>query len=779
MNNNEKKVKYFLRKTAYGLASMSAAFAVCSGIVHADTSSGISDSIPHKKQVNLGAVTLKNLISKYRGNDKAIAILLSRVDDFNRASQDTLPQLINSTEAEINNTLPQGRIIKQSIPVVRLKVERLGSGAIKAESINNIKAESINKIQGKSTNTIKAESINKIKVESINTIKAESINKIQAKPINTIKAESINTIKAESIHKIKPQSIKSTSATHVKVSDQELAKQSRRSQDIIKSLGFLSSDQKDILVKSISSSKDSQLILKFVTQATQLNNAESTKAKHMAQNDVASIKNISLEVLEEYKEKIQRASTKSQVDELVAEAKKVVNSNKETLVNQANGKKQEIAKLENLSNDEMLRYNTAIDNIVKQYNEGKLNITDAMNALNSIKQAAQEVAQKNLQKQYAKKIERISLKGLALSKKAKEIYEKHKSILPTPGYYADSVGTYLNRFRDKRTFGNRSVWTGQSGLDEAKKMLDEVKKLLKELQDLTRGTKEDKKPDVKPEAKPEAKPNIQVPKQAPTEAAKPALSPEALTRLTTWYNQAKDLLKDDQVKDKYVDILAVQKAVDQAYDHVEEGKFITTDQANQLANKLRDALQSLELKDKKVAKPEAKPDVKPDVKPEAKPEAKPNIQVPKQAPTEAAKPALSPEALTRLTTWYNQAKDLLKDDQVKDKYVDILAVQKAVDQAYDHVEEGKFITTDQANQLANKLRDALQSLELKDKKVAKPEAKPDVKPDVKPEAKPEAKPNIQVPKQAPTEAAKPALSPEALTRLTTWYNQAKDLLKDD
>lgn len=191
----------------------------------------------------------------------------------------------------------------------------------------------------------------------------------------------------------------------------------------------------------------------------------------MAQNDVALIKNISPEVLEEYKEKIQRASTKSQVDEFVAEAKKVVNSNKETLVNQANGKKQEIAKLENLSNDEMLRYNTAIDNVVKQYNEGKLNITAAMNALNSIKQAAQEVAQKNLQKQYAKKIERISSKGLALSKKAKEIYEKHKSILPTPGYYADSVGTYLNRFRDKQTFGNRSVWTGQSGLDEAKKCL--------------------------------------------------------------------------------------------------------------------------------------------------------------------------------------------------------------------------------------------------------------------------------------------------------------------
>ncbi|HEO1007083.1 TPA: YSIRK-type signal peptide-containing protein [Streptococcus agalactiae] len=546
MNNNEKKVKYFLRKTAYGLASMSAAFAVCSGIVHADTSSGISDSIPHKKQVNLGAVTLKNLISKYRGNDKAIAILLSRVDDFNRASQDTLPQLINSTEAEINNTLPQGRIIKQSIPVVRLKVERLGSGAIKAESINNIKAESINKIQGKST----------------------------------------NTIKAESIHKIKPQSIKSTSATHVKVSDQELAKQSRRSQDIIKSLGFLSSDQKDILVKSISSSKDSQLILKFVTQATQLNNAESTKAKHMAQNDVASIKNISLEVLEEYKEKIQRASTKSQVDELVAEAKKVVNSNKETLVNQANGKKQEIAKLENLSNDEMLRYNTAIDNVVKQYNEGKLNITDAMNALNSIKQAAQEVAQKNLQKQYAKKIERISLKGLALSKKAKEIYEKHKSILPTPGYYADSVGTYLNRFRDKRTFGNRSVWTGQSGLDEAKKMLDEVKKLLKELQDLTRGTKEDKKPDVKPEAKPDVKPEVK-PDVKPE--AKPDVKPEAKPDVKPEVKpEAKPEVKPD-VK---------PEARPEAKPEVKPDV-------------------------KPEAKPEAKPEVKPDVKPEAKPEAKP------------------------------------------------------------------------------------------------------------------------------------------------------------
>ncbi|KAA9116803.1 YSIRK-type signal peptide-containing protein [Streptococcus agalactiae] len=468
MNNNEKKVKYFLRKTAYGLASMSAAFAVCSGIVHADTSSGISASIPHKKQVNLGAVTLKNLISKYRGNDKAIAILLSRVNDFNRASQDTLPQLINSTEAEIRNILYQGQIGKQNKPSV---------------------------------------------------------------------------------------------TTHAKVSDQELGKQSRRSQDIIKSLGFLSSDQKDILVKSISSSKDSQLILKFVTQATQLNNAESTKAKQMAQNDVALIKNISPEVLEEYKEKIQRASTKSQVDEFVAEAKKVVNSNKETLVNQANGKKQEIAKLENLSNDEMLRYNTAIDNVVKQYNEGKLNITAAMNALNSIKQAAQEVAQKNLQKQYAKKIERISSKGLALSKKAKEIYEKHKSILPTPGYYADSVGTYLNRFRDKQTFGNRSVWTGQSGLDEAKKMLDEVKKLLKELQDLTRGTKEDKKPDVKPEAKPEAKPDVKP-------EAKPDVKPEAKPDVKP---EAKPDVKPEAKPD---------------------------------------------------VKPEAKPDVKPEAKPDAKPEAK-------------------------------------------------------------------------------------------------------------------------------------------------------------
>ncbi|MGS4715391.1 YSIRK-type signal peptide-containing protein [Streptococcus agalactiae] len=502
MNNNEKKVKYFLRKTAYGLASMSAAFAVCSGIVHADTSSGISASIPHKKQVNLGAVTLKNLISKYRGNDKAIAILLSRVNDFNRASQDTLPQLINSTEAEIRNILYQGQIGKQNKPSV---------------------------------------------------------------------------------------------TTHAKVSDQELGKQSRRSQDIIKSLGFLSSDQKDILVKSISSSKDSQLILKFVTQATQLNNAESTKAKQMAQNDVALIKNISPEVLEEYKEKIQRASTKSQVDEFVAEAKKVVNSNKETLVNQANGKKQEIAKLENLSNDEMLRYNTAIDNVVKQYNEGKLNITAAMNALNSIKQAAQEVAQKNLQKQYAKKIERISSKGLALSKKAKEIYEKHKSILPTPGYYADSVGTYLNRFRDKQTFGNRSVWTGQSGLDEAKKMLDEVKKLLKELQDLTRGTKEDKKPDVKPEAKPEAKPDVKP-------EAKPDVKPEAKPDVKP---EAKPDVKPEAKPD---------------------------------------------------VKPEAKPDVKPKAKPDVKPEAKPEAK--SEAKPEAkleAKPEAKPATKKSVNTSGNLA----------------------------------------------------------------------------------------------------------------------------
>ncbi|HHU5232591.1 TPA: YSIRK-type signal peptide-containing protein, partial [Streptococcus agalactiae] len=42
MNNNEKKVKYFLRKTAYGLASMSAAFIVCSGIVNTPTVSADS-----------------------------------------------------------------------------------------------------------------------------------------------------------------------------------------------------------------------------------------------------------------------------------------------------------------------------------------------------------------------------------------------------------------------------------------------------------------------------------------------------------------------------------------------------------------------------------------------------------------------------------------------------------------------------------------------------------------------------------------------------------------
>lgn len=44
MNNNEKKVKYFLRKTAYGLASMSAAFIVCSGIVNTPTVSAESSN---------------------------------------------------------------------------------------------------------------------------------------------------------------------------------------------------------------------------------------------------------------------------------------------------------------------------------------------------------------------------------------------------------------------------------------------------------------------------------------------------------------------------------------------------------------------------------------------------------------------------------------------------------------------------------------------------------------------------------------------------------------
>ncbi|EPT44333.1 YSIRK signal domain/LPXTG anchor domain surface protein [Streptococcus agalactiae] len=228
---------------------------------------------------------------------------------------------------------------------------------------------------------------------------------------------------------------------------------------------------------------------------------------------------------------------------------------------------------------------------------------------------------------YSSKIDDISTTGLAIALEAKEIYEANKSILPHR--YKDSVGTYVNSFEERRSPGKFNIWNGQEGFNAAQKLLEDVKKLLLELQNLTKNNK----------------PNIQVPKQAPTEAAKPVLSPEALTRLTTWYNQAKDLLKDDQVKDKYVDILAVQKAVDQAYDHVEEGKFITTDQANQLANKLRDALQSLELKDKKVAKPEAKPEVKPEVKPDVKPEAKPEVKpdVKPEAKPEV-KPDVKPEA---------------------------------------------------------------------------------------------------------------------------------------
>ncbi|HHS2892972.1 TPA: YSIRK-type signal peptide-containing protein, partial [Streptococcus agalactiae] len=234
------------------------------------------------------------------------------------------------------------------------------------------------------------------------------------------------------------------------------------------------------------------------------------------------------------------------------------------------------SEVDKLASDYSFRINTSND------------VNDVKRLLNEFYNA---VARKQLDTNsadYRSKIDNISTTGLAIALEAKEIYEANKSILPHR--YKDSVGTYVNSFEERRSPGKFNIWNGQEGFNAAQKLLEDVKKLLLELQNLTKNNK----------------PNIQVPKQAPTEAAKPALSPEALTRLTTWYNQAKDLLKDDQVKDKYVDILSVQKAVDQAYDHVEEGKFITTDQANQLANKLRDALQSLELKDKKVAKPVAK-----------------------------------------------------------------------------------------------------------------------------------------------------------------------------
>ncbi|HGD5319819.1 TPA: MucBP domain-containing protein, partial [Streptococcus agalactiae] len=65
MNNNEKKVKYFLRKSAYGLVSMSAAFIVCSGIVNTPTVSAESVGIDAKpiNRIEAKSVNTINAIS--------------------------------------------------------------------------------------------------------------------------------------------------------------------------------------------------------------------------------------------------------------------------------------------------------------------------------------------------------------------------------------------------------------------------------------------------------------------------------------------------------------------------------------------------------------------------------------------------------------------------------------------------------------------------------------------------------------------------------------------
>ncbi|MCA5896832.1 MucBP domain-containing protein [Streptococcus agalactiae] len=420
------------------------------------------------------------------------------------------------------------------------------------------------------------------------------------------------------------------------------------------------------------------------------------------------------------------------------------------------------SEVDKLASDYSFRINTSND------------VNDVKRLLNEFYNA---VARKQLDTNsadYRSKIDNISTTGLAIALEAKEIYEANKSILPHR--YKDSVGTYVNSFEERRSPGKFNIWNGQEGFNAAQKLLEDVKKLLLELQNLTKNNK----------------PNIQVPKQAPTEAAKPALSPEALTRLTTWYNQAKDLLKDDQVKDKYVDILSVQKAVDQAYDHVEEGKFITTDQANQLANKLRDALQSLELKDKKVAKPVAKGtyDVK-YVDTEGKEVAKSRhfegeegaafvtsakeVAGYKLVRTEGAvSNVFTAGAQVRTYVYEKVAKPVAKGTYDV-KYVDTEGKEVDKSRHFEGEEGAAFVTS--AKEVAGyklvRTEGAVSNVftagaqvrtyvyekvkpEVKPdvKPEAKPEAKPEVKPDVKPEAKPEAKPEVK-------SDVKPEAKPEA------------------
>lgn len=80
---------------------------------------------------------------------------------------------------------------------------------------------------------------------------------------------------------------------------------------------------------------------------------------------------------------------------------------------------------------------------------------------------------------------------------------------------------------------------------------------------------------------------------------------------------------------------------------------------------------------------------------------------------------------TRLKLWYNHALDRINENTKKPTYKDISKLGKLVNEAYDYVVAGKKAkNADELKELADKLREAVQSLELIDEK---PEPKPPVK----------------------------------------------------
>ncbi|MCC9879712.1 YSIRK-type signal peptide-containing protein, partial [Streptococcus agalactiae] len=97
MNNNEKKVKYFLRKTAYGLASMSAAFIVCSGIVNTPTVS--ADSSNTLKVEKLGGI--KNVESVHTLKPVSIPQELEAAKNKARSEIISHPNILDPSVANL------------------------------------------------------------------------------------------------------------------------------------------------------------------------------------------------------------------------------------------------------------------------------------------------------------------------------------------------------------------------------------------------------------------------------------------------------------------------------------------------------------------------------------------------------------------------------------------------------------------------------------------------------------------------------------------------------